>query len=187
MGRAALGAWFILMLGVGAALLAKHIVAFRTPAPTAAMGATLGTLRRAPDQGKWFALHVLYAGCRCSERVVDHLTSTKRPTDWAEAVLWVGSDLPPAALEQHGFAIKRLTTAELPLYGIEAAPTLVALDPANSVLYLGGYTERKQGPDIDDLRILADARASKTLAALPVFGCAVSNRLRRAVSLLPVL
>lgn len=99
-------------------------------------------------------------------------------------VLWVGPLAPPSALE-HRFDVRRVTSDDLSRYGIEAAPLLVVLSPGGQIRYAGGYTERKQGPNIDDLRILDDARRPGVLASLPVFGCAVSDRLRRQLARLP--
>jgi hypothetical protein len=63
---------------------------------------------------------------------------------------------------------------------------LIALDPEGRIRYAGGYTERKQGPVIDDTRILSEVRLEAAPPSLPLFGCAVSDRLRRQLSLLPV-
>jgi len=183
--RLALTAWLVGTLGLGAGLLARHAVAL--PALTAPdrIGATLGALRRPEDGGRFLAVHVLYAECRCSQRIVSHLVETARPAGWSELVLWVGDEPPSPALAQRGFAVRRLTRAELAGYGVEAAPLLVALDPTDHVRYQGGYTERKQGPVIADLPILEAARDAAASASLPVFGCAVSDGLKRALSRLP--
>jgi hypothetical protein len=171
-------AWFAVMLALGAGLLAKHMVALPAPAKDEKLAASLEALRGPENRGRWLAVHALYADCRCSQRVVDHLVTTARPPDWSEIVLWVGNQPPSAALEKR-FDVRRIGTADLGRYGIEAAPILVALDPAGHVRYSGGYTDRKQGPVIDDLRILEAARRPDIVASLPVFGCAVSDRLRR--------
>jgi hypothetical protein len=185
LGGLALTAWFVATLGLGAGLLARHAVAL--PALTAPdrVGATLGALRRPEDRGRFLAVHVLYAACRCSQRIVDHLVTTARPAGWSELVLWVGDEAPSPELSRRGFTVQRLTRAELSRHGVEAAPLLVAIDPEDHVRYQGGYTERKQGPVIADLRILEAARDATAAASLPVFGCAVSDRLQRALTRLP--
>jgi len=43
---------------------------------------------------------------------------------------------------------------------------------------LGGYTERKQGFDIQDVSIVERLRNEKSVAELPLFGCAVSRSLQ---------
>jgi hypothetical protein len=187
LGQIAVILWFAGMLLLGAGLLAKHLVALPAPATTPVLGEALAALRTPRDRGRWLAVHVLYAECRCSQLIVEHLVHSDRPSDWSEVVLWIGADPPDPGLAQRGFDVRRLTRAELASYGIEAAPLLVAVDPDDHARYSGGYTESKQGPVVDDLRILAAARAAGPIATLPVFGCAVSDRLKQGLAALPSL
>lgn len=184
--RVAVTAWFGAMLALGAALLAKHVVALPTPAKNEQLGSALGALRPSEARGKWLAVHVLYSECRCSQRLVAHLLSTARPNGWQEMILWVGNGTPDPALDQH-YRVKRVSSAELSRLGIEAVPLLVVLDPENQLRYVGGYSRSKQGPALDDLRILGEAQQDKTLVGLPIFGCAVSDRLKRQLSIVPGL
>jgi len=172
------------MLVLGAGLLAKHVVALPAPVNNEKLSTSLSAFRSSNAQGEWLAVHVLYSECRCSQRIVLHLISTLRPAGLEEVVLWVGKGAPDPALDR-GYRVKRLSSVELARLGVEAAPLLVVLDPENHVRYAGGYTDRKQGPVIEDLRILAEARHASMLASLPVFGCAVSDRLKRALATLP--
>jgi hypothetical protein len=174
------------MLAIGAGLLSRHLVALPAPAPSPKLTASMAELRRPGTRGAWLAVHVLYSECRCSERIVDHLLSTPRPSDWAEVVLWVGQREPDARLTQR-FDLRRVGSADLARMGIEATPMLLAVDPGGVVRYAGGYTDRKQGPVIEDARILDAARRPERVASLPVFGCAVSERLRAELSTLPAL
>jgi hypothetical protein len=185
-GRFAVTLWFGAMLAVGAALLAKHVVALPAPAKDQKLAASLSALRLPAEQGKWLAVHVLYSECRCSQRVVAHLLATTRPSGWAEVVLWVGNQPSDPALDQH-YRVKRSTSAELARLGIDAAPLLVVLDPQGALRYVGGYSDRKQGPVLDDLRILGQAQRPGVLASFPVFGCAVSERLRQQLAIIPGL
>jgi hypothetical protein len=107
------------------------------------------------------------------------------PASFAEIVPWTGDTAPPAPLGDH-FDVRTVAAADLARYGIEAAPALLVIDPGGRTRYAGGYTERKQGPDIEDLRLMAAAQGDEDLAGLPLFGCAVSDRLRRALANLPV-
>jgi hypothetical protein len=180
----ALTGWFVLMLGLGAGLLAKHLLPFRAP-ETQHLGAALDALRNPDERGRWLAVHVLYADCACSHRVADHLAHSQRPPGWAEMVLWVGEPAPQDLLAR--FDVRRVTSEDLAREGIEAAPVLVALDPVGRVHYVGGYTDRKQGPVIDDVALLAAARREDSVPGLPVFGCAVSKRLVAELAVLPTL
>jgi hypothetical protein len=71
--------------------------------------------------------------------------------------------------------------------GIEAAPLLVVLNPQGQLAYSGGYTQRKGGPEIEDTTILAKVQQAMPPTSLPIFGCAVSERLKRELSILPKL
>ena len=181
--RVATLAWFAGSLLVGAALLAKHVVALPAPSADERLGRSLAPLRAADDQGQWLAIHVLYAECRCSQRVVTHLASTTRPQGWHELVLWAGSTAPSASLSER-YRVKSVAIPELARLGVVAAPLLVVLDPQDNVRYVGGYSERKQGPELDDLRILAAARQGSAVTAHPVFGCAMNEQLKQQLSLL---
>jgi hypothetical protein len=184
-GGAALWLWFSLMVLLGAGLLARHAAAFSAPSQSPRLAASLNGLRPARAKGGWLAVHALYAECRCSQRIQEHLLAGGRPADWTEIVLWVGSQAPSLELEQR-FDVRRITPDDLAKLGIESAPMLIAVDPEGRIRYAGGYTERKQGPVIDDMRILAGLRNATSPPSLPLFGCAVSDRLRRELSLLPV-
>ncbi|HEY8945874.1 MAG TPA: hypothetical protein VIM73_16510, partial [Polyangiaceae bacterium] len=72
-------------------------------------------------------------------------------------------------------------------YGIDAAPLLIVSDPKGEPRYVGGYTTRKQGPVLEDLSIVEQARRGSSLASLPIFGCAVSERLQRELTIVPGL
>lgn len=183
LGHMALSAWFIAVLIVGAGLLARHLVPLPAPPDDPRFASAMNGLR-SQSAHTWLAVHVLYAECRCSHRIASHLVKTKRPLGWEEVVLWVGATEPPDGLSRN-FRVERLSRGELSALGVEAAPLLAALDPEGHVRYSGGYTERKQGPVVDDLRILAESQRSNWVMSLPILGCAVSERLERALARLP--
>ena len=182
-GRATLVAWFVAMTLLSAGLLARHLLAMPTPTRTARLGQHLLALRGTAPPA-WLAVHVISSECRCSQRIVSHLLDSVRPAGWSEIVLWVG-DLAPSVDLTRRFDVRRVTAADLATYEIEAAPLLVAVAPDGAVRYAGGYTDRKQGPVIHDLELLAAARSAIEIPALPLFGCATSERLQRALASLP--
>jgi len=184
--RFLLATWLTGMLVLGAALLAKHVVALPAPARNERLLRTIADLRAHAGASDWLAVHVLYSECRCSQRVVAHLVSTARPSQLHEVVLWVGANPPAPELAQH-FEVRRITSAQLAGYGIDAAPLLIVSDPKGEPRYVGGYTTRKQGPVLEDLSIVEQARRGSSLASLPIFGCAVSERLQRELTIVPGL
>lgn len=125
--------------------------------------------------------HVLYGACACSRRVLDHLVARGPLSATTERVVLAGTDRGSRVAELHarGFGVDLLAPEELKArYGIEAAPLLIISSPAGDVRYLGGYSERKQGPALQDRELLAQLRGGRFATALPVLGCAVSRRLQ---------
>ncbi len=183
-GRLILGGWLLVTSVGGATLLGRHLI----PLPaTAAAGPNMTALLalRAPDEaGQLTAYHVLYGECRCSQRIAEHLMMRARPRGVAEHVLVVGRDDALARkLEASGYHVHSVEPADLlPTYGVEAAPLFVVASREGALLYAGGYTARKQGFDVQDVSILRAALASRTTDPLPVYGCAVSERLAKSLN-----
>lgn len=183
--RVVLVVWAGLLLVIGGTLTAGHWVTLPTPsAADPALEAAVAAQRRPEEAGRWLALHVLYAECRCSQRIVETVLSTERPAGISERVLLIGEDPALAArIQAAGFGFEALTAEALSeRYAITAAPLLVVADPSGEVRYSGGYSDRKQGPVTRDREIIASAMGSDgVLAALPLFGCAVSQSLQEAL------
>ncbi len=179
-GPSALGLWFVAMLVVGASLLARHAIALPM-APAAELDTAVATLRSEGDAGRWLAVHVLYAECRCSQRIAERLLSSIRPSDVVEQVLLVGRDEDlERRLASRGFRVFTIDEDELARrFHIQAAPLFLVAAPNGSVRYAGGYTKTKQGLDLLDRDILAVVRAGRAVEPLPVLGCAVSRALKQ--------
>jgi hypothetical protein len=183
-GRIVLSAWFVAMLAVGTTLLARHAVALPRPIEDASFAQAMASMRSPAESGRWMAVHVLYAECQCSQRIADHLVASDRPSGVAEHVLLVGRSTGlEGRLTARGFPVTLTNAAELSgRYHVASVPLFVVVAPDDTVRYAGGYTTRKQGPDPRDLDILADVRADRFFARLPVFGCAVSARLQATLN-----
>src|SRR5262249_3137346 len=125
--------------------------------------------------------HILYSECRCSRRIVEHLLGSDRPAGVAEHVLLVGEDGGIAGrLRARGFRVTLVNHDELATrYHVAAVPLLVVFAESGELRYAGGYTTRKQGPDPRDVEIIRRAAAHGFVEALPVFGCAVAQELKR--------
>lgn len=181
--RVALVLWALALCAVCGTYLGSHLVALPQPETRdPRLLAAVAAHREPGAEPRWAVYHALYGECPCSRKIADTLMDPDRPrpADLDETVLLVGAD---AALKQRvlaaGFAVEELTMEELsPKWGIAAAPLMVVADPAGEVRYVGGYTSRKQGPDVRDLAILEDLRSDAAVVALPLFGCAVSDTLR---------
>ena len=116
----------------------------------------------------------------CSQRIFDHLLASTRPSGVTEKVLLVGQrEEFAAAARARGIAVLDVTPRELADdYRIESAPLLLVVAPDGAVRYAGGYTERKQGPEIEDVELIERLLRDETTTPLPLFGCAVSERLQ---------
>lgn len=180
--RAVVALWVPSVIVVCAYLLGGHLLTLPTP-PGAdpRLARALASMRADEGAPRWLALHVLYEGCRCSRRVLDHLTARGASADVRERVLLVGaSDASAARVRAAGYGFEALTREALRArYGFEAAPVMVVADPRGRVRYLGGYTDRKQGAVVRDVDIVRRLQRGEAVAALPLFGCAVSARLQR--------
>lgn len=129
----------------------------------------------------WMATHVLYARCACSRRVVDALIARGPVSPFREVVLSVDGKIARAeSLLKRGFTLRTTSAADLHrVWGVEAGPLLVVAGPDGAVRYIGGYTERAQGPAFRDHQILERISAGASVSPLPAFGCAVSDALQR--------
>jgi hypothetical protein len=176
--------WFALMVLVSASLLGRHLLALPRPPADQALARSMASLRTPDDAGRWMAVHILDAECKCSRRIAEHLLASERPVGLSEHVLLVGTDTDlESQLSARGFQVTRVEPTQLfSQYRVQAVPLLVLAAPDGTLRYAGGYTARKQGPDPRDLAIVADARAGRATEPIPVFGCAVSRQLQSAVN-----
>ena len=153
------------------------------PIDDAQLQAALASTSTPAEHGRWRLLHVMYARCPCSNKIIDHLLDSARPADVVERVVIVdASDALRDRLRAGGFVVEVVDAPTLQQrYHLEAAPVLVVADDAGRVRYVGGYTERKQGPVSHDVEIVEQLRRGDRLASLPLFGCAISRTLQQAV------
>jgi hypothetical protein len=178
--------WIPAVLVPGSYLMARHLLTL--PAPSyadAGLTRAIAGLRAPGEEGKWLAMHVMYAGCGCSRRVLANLLLRPSRVDVAERIVFVGEIDAEAERNARalGYRFDSITREELAAkYHVEAAPLLVVADPAGRVRYVGGYTDRKQSPAIRDAELLSQLVRGAKVAPLPVFGCAVSDKLQATVN-----
>jgi hypothetical protein len=179
-----LGSWAVLMVIIGASLMVNHWVPLPRPQGTAISSkASLASFQADEAEHRWTAVHFLYAECPCSRRVLNHLLEQSPREDAIERIVLIG-DAPELAMkaEAQGYKVDCVAPAELLAeYGVEAAPLLMVVDPDGQERYIGGYTSRKQLLDVQDRAILDSLMAGQEVEPLPLFGCAVSGRLKSLV------
>ncbi len=181
LGKLLLAGWVIVTLAGLAFLSLGHIAAMPAPDGEARLTRELLALRRDPSRS--FFVHVIYAGCSCTERLFGHLTGRARFPGADELVLFVGED-PAKRLSAERAGLRFVTASPSDLaarYGIEAAPVLIAFDAAGRLRYLGGYYNHPSTIFPLDEKIHAQLAQGAAPQPLPVFGCAVSPRLQDSV------
>ena len=179
----ALVVWACGMIFVIACLMVSHWVALPHPTATDQAWSVQLNQTRTTQVGKWTAFHFLYGNCPCSRRILDHIVHRVPVDGCQEKIVFIGEDseMTEAAM-QRGFEVDCVTRDELKAqYGVEAAPLLTVLDPSGKVRFAGGYTTHKQGPQIQDERIIRELLSGGKVKDLPLFGCAVSNELKLLV------
>jgi len=186
LARFVLMVWATFLCLVCGTYLGSHLVALPQPEAQDPQLVAAVTAQRGLDGiGEWMVVHALYGECPCSRKIADTLLdpSRPRPEGVAETMLLVGADEElRLRASEGGFAVVTVPMDRLKTdWGIAAAPLMVVADPTDRIRYVGGYTSRKQGPDVRDLAILTDLQANTEVAALPLFGCAVSQTLAAIV------
>lgn len=180
--RPALALWAIIgFVIIGALAIAHDATLPRPPRAKPELVRALAARTTVAERGRYTVTHVLYAECTCSQRILDHLAQRGARRDVSESAILIdpGPELVQRLQAAH-YRVETLTPLELQArYAIESAPLLIVADPAHQIRYLGGYTEHKQALDIRDDAIIDSVLAGRDEADLPLFGCAVSERLQK--------
>ncbi|MEZ4232737.1 MAG: hypothetical protein R3B89_26405 [Polyangiaceae bacterium] len=175
--------WIPVLLVVVASLMVGHwVILPRPPTGDPEVRAAVAKLRKADERG-WMAVHVLYGECPCSRRVLKHVLASERPSDVTEKLVLVGRDAEwERKARAKGLDVDVVEMDQLlSKYHLMAAPMLLVVNPRGDVVYMGGYTARKQGPDIADLQIMRHLMQGERENERPIFGCAVGASLQDAL------
>lgn len=173
--------WALVAFVVTGTLASAHEYTLPRPANSEAVARALAGRRSPGDRDRYLIHHMLYLECSCSRRIIDHLLSRRALRDATERLVLVGSD---AELAQRaraaGYQVEQITPLTLESrYHVISAPLLLVSDPNDALVYLGGYTRVKQGPEIRDLSIIGELRSGRRALELPLLGCAVSRSLQK--------
>ncbi len=174
-------AWAALLMVVVGTLMVGHWYTLPKPdKDDVVLTKALAKLRGSGESDAWMSVHVLYTECRCSQRVFDHLFTSKRIEGVSEKILLVGEDADiESRAKRAGYDVTVLSPAELNTrFSLESAPLLLVLNPEGSIVYSGGYTKRKQGPDIRDVAIMNSLMKNDSPDELPLYGCGTSAELQ---------
>lgn len=129
------------------------------------------------------AFHFLYGNCPCSMRILDDLLKHPSHCLVNETIVFIGETNRDAeSARSLGYRVRYTTTQKLRRdFGVEAAPLLVVISYSSEPKYVGGYTARKQGLNSQHRDIISRCFRGESVAALPLYGCAVSSSLQDIV------
>jgi hypothetical protein len=134
----------------------------------------------ATESQGWRALHLLTAGCGCSDSLAGYLAKRRPFPGLSEEVIFIGADDPfgkRAALESDGFRVSSHGSEYIRAIGVTGVPLLVILSPSGKAVYMGGYG----AGGYRDAELWTKIRSGLEPPALPVLGCAVSKDLRNRI------
>ncbi|MEO0649098.1 MAG: hypothetical protein AAFZ65_00290 [Planctomycetota bacterium] len=179
--RLALALWVPGVSAILATQMVPHWVPLPAPSRAAERPASaLGALLDQHAAEGWQRVHVLYADCGCSARVLDDLLANPADGPREDFVLLVGDAVDDAERTRAaGLPFEVVDAEQLERrFGIVAAPLLLIFDPARQLVYSGGHTDRKRGFALRSESLLEQLKAGEAPADLPAFGCAVSRELQ---------
>lgn len=135
-------------------------------------------------QEKWTLTHVLGQGCKCSKIVYEYLLQRGPRSDVFESVVVLG-DMPEEStrLSQKGFHVEKKEARSLASEKAVGVPFLLITSGKGEALYAGGYASSmiKENTPLLDLQILDSLRGGKSAQELPIFGCAISQRIQSLI------
>jgi hypothetical protein len=177
-----LGLWFGVIFVCIASLSIKHLAPLPVPVRLDRLALAMRSLRSA-DSGP-LLVHVIDAECSCAEGLFAHLIARRRFPGTEEIMLFVGNNPEKQIAAEHaGFRFATLSAGELVArYRLEAAPLLVMLDSAGQLLYAGGYYRYPSALTPLDKEMFDQLNRGEKVQPLPIFGCAVSPRLQKALN-----
>jgi hypothetical protein len=186
-GIAVLVVWTVAaMVGIGSLGLG-HMVALPTPDGTTRLAQA--ALRFKRDSAKPLYVHVIAAGCSCTDRLFAHLVGRDPFPGVEEIIVFVGdAGAKQRAADRAGVPFRTISAADLTArFGLESAPVLIAFDAEGRLQYAGGYYDHPATISPRDGRIHAQLASGGAATPLPVFGCAVSAGLKRSIDPLGVV
>jgi len=133
---------------------------------------------------KWTVTHVLGQGCKCSKIVYEYLLRRGPRADVLESVVVLGDMQEESTrLTQKGFYVEKKEARSLASEKAVGVPFLLITSGKGEALYAGGYASSmiKDNTPLLDLQILDSLRGGKSAQELPIFGCAISQRIQSLI------
>lgn len=173
--------WFAACALILGNLGVSHVVAMPEPEAGSLAGLLASLQKLRQRESVEFVVHVLSADCSCTESLFRHLLDNG--PDWSaeEVFLFVGDNAARAQLaRQAGYRFVSIESDELAAMGLESAPVLAVFDSHGAIRYLGGYYDHPAAANPRDQKLRQALAAGESPSPLPIYGCAVSQRLKQA-------
>ena len=168
--------WVPAITVVTATLMSSHVVAMPEPRDAEKLHDALQTL--APGPGRRL-VHLVPDDCSCTNNLLRHLLERGAEAP-AEYLVFLGhrAGLSEKAVSA-GYRYRELSAgvAESRL-SLQAAPVLAVLQ-GSALSYAGGYFDEPAAVHARTERILAGIDAGRPPEGLPIFGCVLTEELRR--------
>jgi hypothetical protein len=180
-GRLLVAGWIVIMIVLVASLALKHNAALAQPSDERLLTNAMLKLRKHPERN--FVVHVIYSECSCSRALLEHLINRHPFKNSEELILFVGvNSARRESARQAGFEFGTISAADLvSRFGLEAAPILTIFDSAGRLRYAGGYYDHPAEINPVDEKIYKQFEIGTVIESLPIFGCAVSPRLKKTL------
>lgn len=167
----ALGVWAIATVGVVGALMVNHTVSMPAPWRDSVEHKAAQTFGASPG-----VLHVIYAGCSCTNGLVDHLLD-QPDSPVNQHVIFVGEPRPRHLPLWDRFPVEQASQAYASTeLGVPAAPVFGVWN-GTELRYLGGYFALPAAIHALHEDIVLRSLEGQGVEPLPVFGCAVDPAL----------
>lgn len=175
LGQTVLLLWAPCTLCLTAFLMVDHVAPLPPPgAPDVVAAAAALAVGSGPG-----VVHVIYESCSCTDRLVASLLEREPRKGWAEHIVYVGSeDDRMRSARRRGYLVSSISRDTLrQQWALDAAPVLVVKLAHGGIGYLGGYYRYPAAIHPLHDSLIARVAAGEQPRGLPVFGCAVAERL----------
>jgi hypothetical protein len=182
LGRLFLLAWVPGTICGLAALMLNHFVSM--PNPDDLERLRKGVLGFTQGDHGFRLVHVIYQDCSCTNNLFTHLMDRGAFPEAEETILFIGKDNERRLkAARAGFRFREISSATLTeQLGVEAAPLLIVLsNDGGRLAYIGGYYDEPATIRALDEAVFASVEGGATPDPLPLYGCAVSERLQSAI------
>lgn len=182
-GKVFIVIWIVVITVVMSLQMASHLVSMPIPEN---IDNFLNKIKKSyyKDDGRAVIVHAIYEKCSCTNSLLKHLVERGLQPLSQEVIFVIGSEAPyESELVAKGFSVFKMKQDEfVNEFGIEAAPLLTLINNKGELKYMGGYFKTSEARVSTDQEIIQKALIEdKPPEPLPLYGCAVSDRLQKYI------